>query len=94
LSLVLKISDAELLKISTVFPKRSYDARKQTSEHHFVYYHLMVTLRSESQTLKRLANDARYRPAPTHGLIPVAKAPEGLASAMGLVLGQCACLLR
>tara|TARA_R110000796_G_scaffold230037_1_gene347588 strand:- start:49700 stop:51319 length:1620 start_codon:yes stop_codon:yes gene_type:complete len=79
----LKISDAELLDF-TVF-KRSYDARKKNSEITFVYI-IDVTLRSESQTLKRLANDRNIRPAPDTGYYPVAKAPEGLAE-RPLVIG-------
>tara|TARA_R110000822_G_scaffold33952_4_gene96485 strand:+ start:3767 stop:5386 length:1620 start_codon:yes stop_codon:yes gene_type:complete len=79
----LKISDAELLDFN-VF-KRSYDARKKNSEITFVYI-IDVTLRSESQTLKRLANDRNIRPAPDTGYYPVAKAPEGLAE-RPLVIG-------
>lgn len=79
----LKISDAELLDF-TVF-KRSYDARKKNSEITFVYI-IDVTLRSESQTLKRLANDRNIRPAPDTAYYPVAKAPEGLAE-RPLVIG-------
>ena len=71
----LKIADADLLDF-TVF-KRSYDARKKSSEITFVYI-IDIKAKHEEQILQRFAKDNHVRPAPDTNYYPVAEAPADL----------------
>jgi uncharacterized protein len=71
----LKIGAAELLDFS-IF-KRSYDARKKHSGVLFIYT-VDATVRREAETLKRLRDDPKVRPAPDTGYHLVGQAPPDL----------------
>jgi uncharacterized FAD-dependent dehydrogenase len=71
----LKIRDEDLLDF-TVF-KRSYDARKKSSEILFVYV-IDLNVVNEAAVLQRFVGDDHIRPAPDTHYYPVAQAPEPL----------------
>ena len=71
----LKIADADLLDF-TVF-KRSYDARKKSSEITFVYI-IDIKAKHEEQILQRFAKDNHVRPSQYKNYYPVAEEPSDL----------------
>ena len=72
----LGIADSELLDF-TLF-KRSYDARKKSTEMHFIYT-LDCQLSDEAGVLQRLADDRHISITPDTAYKPVGHAPEDLA---------------
>ena len=72
----LGIADSELLDF-TLF-KRSYDARKKSTEMHFIYT-LDCQLSDEAAVLQRLADDRHISITPDTAYKPVGHAPEDLA---------------
>jgi uncharacterized FAD-dependent dehydrogenase len=72
----LGIDSAELLNF-TLF-KRSYDARKKSSELQFIYT-IDFEVRDEAALLKRLSHDSRLTPAPDVSYTFVGHAPADLA---------------
>ncbi|BAP43781.1 pyridine nucleotide-disulfide oxidoreductase [Pseudomonas sp. StFLB209] len=70
----LGITDSDLLDF-TVF-KRSYDARKKSTELFFIYT-LDFTVRDEAALLDKLANDRQIGPAPDVSYKFVGHAPQG-----------------
>jgi uncharacterized FAD-dependent dehydrogenase len=79
----LEIDSADLLDF-TLF-KRSYDARKKSSELCFIYT-IDFTVRDEAAVLKRLGNDRNVGPAPDTSYKVVGHAPADL-SERPLVVG-------
>ncbi|MCU1716105.1 NAD(P)/FAD-dependent oxidoreductase [Pseudomonas sp. 5P_3.1_Bac2] len=79
----LGIADSELLDF-TLF-KRSYDARKKSSELQFIYT-IDCNLRDEATVLSKLSNDRHISVAPDTTYQPVGHAPEGF-SERPLVVG-------
>ncbi|MBQ0780360.1 MAG: hypothetical protein KBT79_06100, partial [Thalassolituus oleivorans] len=71
----LAIEDADLIQF-TVF-KRSYDARKKSTEIKFIYI-IDLETRNDAEILERFADDQHIRVAPDTGYYPVAQAPENL----------------
>ncbi|WP_147174463.1 NAD(P)/FAD-dependent oxidoreductase [Pseudomonas sp. SJZ079] len=69
----LGIDDGDLLDF-TLF-KRSYDARKKSSELHFIYT-IDCTLRDEAALLARFSDDRHINIAPDIGYQPVGQAPD------------------
>ena len=72
----LGIADSELLDF-TLF-KRSYDARKKSTELHFIYT-IDCQLSDEAVVLQRLADDRHISIAPDTAYKPVGHAPDDLA---------------
>ena len=72
----LGIAESELLDF-TLF-KRSYDARKKSTEMHFIYT-LDCQLSDEAAVLQRLADDRHISITPDTAYKPVGHAPEDLA---------------
>ncbi|MBX9764663.1 MAG: NAD(P)/FAD-dependent oxidoreductase [Pseudomonadaceae bacterium] len=72
----LGIADSELLDF-TLF-KRSYDARKKSTEMHFIYT-LDCQLSDEAAVLQRLADDRHISITPDTAYKPVGHAPDDLA---------------
>ena len=70
------IADSELLDF-TLF-KRSYDARKKSTEMHFIYT-LDCQLSDEAAVLQRLADDRHISITPDTAYKPVGHAPDDLA---------------
>jgi len=71
----LRIGDEDLLDF-TVF-KRSYDARKKTTEITFVYI-IDLSVRDETRLLARFADDSHVRTAPDTSYHAVASAPADM----------------
>nr|WP_298169604.1 NAD(P)/FAD-dependent oxidoreductase [uncultured Pseudomonas sp.] len=71
----LGIEDSELLGFSLF--KRSYDARKKSSELQFIYS-IDCTVRDEPALLAKFADDKHVGPAPDIAYKPVGQAPEHL----------------
>ena len=80
----LGIADAELLDFSLF--KRSYDARKKSSELLFIYT-LDVSVRDEAALLAKFADDRQIGPTPDMRYKFVGHAPEQLALAAVQTLG-------
>jgi len=72
----LGIADSELLDFSLF--KRSYDARKKSSEIHFIYT-IDCSLQNEAALLSKFAEDRHISITPDTAYKPVALATEGLA---------------
>ena len=71
----LGIEDSELLAFSLF--KRSYDARKKSSELQFIYS-IDCQVRDEAALLARFADDKHVGPAPDIAYKPVGQAPDNL----------------
>jgi uncharacterized FAD-dependent dehydrogenase len=71
----LGIADDQLLAFSLF--KRSYDARKRSSELHFIYT-IDFEVRDEAALLARLKDDKQVGPAPDIAYRPVGQAPHAL----------------
>ncbi|WP_166358804.1 NAD(P)/FAD-dependent oxidoreductase [Pseudomonas akapageensis] len=71
----LGIADDELLEF-TLF-KRSYDARKKSSELHFIYT-IDLSVRDEAALLRKFSEDRNVNQAPDVSYKVVGHAPEGL----------------
>ena len=72
----LGIEDSELLDFSLF--KRSYDARKKSSEMHFIYT-IDCELRDEAALLTKFSDDRHISVTPDTAYKPVGMAPENLA---------------
>ncbi|MCY1397331.1 hypothetical protein D9M71_123320 [compost metagenome] len=72
----LGIADDELLEF-TLF-KRSYDARKKSSELQFIYT-IDLRVRDEAALLRKFSEDRNINQAPDVSYKPVGHAPEGLS---------------
>ncbi|MDA7088470.1 NAD(P)/FAD-dependent oxidoreductase [Pseudomonas sp. SA3-5] len=71
----LGIDDGDLLDFSLF--KRSYDARKKSSELQFIYT-IDCSVRNETALLTKFADDRHITPAPNIAYQPVGQAPAGL----------------
>jgi hypothetical protein len=72
----LGIADSELLDFSLF--KRSYDARKKSTEMHFIYT-IDCELRDEAALLSKFSDDRHISVSPDTAYKPVGMAPENLA---------------